>query len=77
MLNWLVSQAGDTQHFTDQSSLNLIIHNSLIKDKIDLNSNFCLQVGTLNKEYNLTEYCLIHQYDRNPSINQYVVNQYL
>ena len=53
------------------------VHNSLIKDKIDLNSNFCLQVGTLNKEYNLTEYCLIHQYDRNPSINQYVVNQYL
>lgn len=77
MLNWLVSQAGDTQHFTDQSSLNLIIHNSLISDKIDLNDKFCLQVGTLNKEYDLASYCLIHQYDRNPSINQYVVNQYL
>jgi hypothetical protein len=77
MLNWLVSQAGDTQHFTDQSSLNLIIHNPLIKDKIDLNNDFCLQVGTLNKDYNLTDYCLIHQYDRDPFLNEIFTSKYL
>jgi hypothetical protein len=48
MLNWLVSQAGNTQHFTDQSSLNLVIHNNLIKDKIQLDTNFCFLGGTLN-----------------------------
>jgi hypothetical protein len=86
MLNWLISQAGDTQHFTDQSSLNFIIHNNLLTDKIDINSDFCLQVGTLGnnkryekKELNLSNlpYCLIHQYDRNPDLNQFVTNQYL
>lgn len=48
MLNWLVSQAGNVVHYTDQSSLNLVINNSLIKDKIDLNTEFCFLGGTLD-----------------------------
>lgn len=50
LLNYLVSQAGNTQHFTDQSSFNFVIHNELIKDKIQmvgLESNWALQIGTL------------------------------
>ena len=57
MLNWMVSQSGDTQHFTDQSALNLIINNSLLKDKIQLDSNFALQVDSLksDKRFEKTE----------------------
>ena len=50
LLNYLVSQAGDTQHFTDQSSFNFIIHNNLVKNVIKitgLESNWALQIGTL------------------------------
>lgn len=50
-LVWLVSQAGDTTHFTDQSALNLLINNNLVSDKLQLDSNFALQVGTLNSDY--------------------------
>ena len=50
LLNYLVSQSGDTQHFTDQSSFNFIIHNNLVKNSIKitgLESNWALQIGTL------------------------------
>lgn len=53
LLNYLVSQAGNTQHFTDQSSFNFVIHNRLIKDKIQIEGNethWALQVGTLNNK---------------------------
>lgn len=50
LLNYLVSQAGDTNHYTDQSSFNFIIHNKLVKDSIQiegLETNWALQMGTL------------------------------
>jgi hypothetical protein len=51
LLNYIVSQAGNTQHFTDQSSFNFVIHNKLVKDKIQmvgLESHWALQIGTLS-----------------------------
>jgi hypothetical protein len=51
LLNYLVSQAGNTEHFTDQSSFNFVIHNNLIKDNIQiegLDTNWALQIGTLD-----------------------------
>jgi hypothetical protein len=83
MLNWLVSQAGNTVHFTDQSSFNLIINNELIKDKIEVNSDFALQVGTTTKDFKIENnlvmngdvpFVLVHQYDRNLELNQ-IINQ--
>jgi len=50
LLNYLVSQSGNTQHFTDQSSFNFIIHNNLVKDNLQiegLETNWALQMGTL------------------------------
>lgn len=92
MLNWMVSQSGDTQHFTDQSALNLIINNSLLKDKIQLDSNFALQVDSLksDKRFEKTEvgisgdiimngdspYVLVHQYDRIQQLNTIITNKY-
>ena len=81
MLNWLVSQAGDVRHYTDQSSLNLLIHNDLIKDKVTLVNDLCLQVGTLNEELDIRDgivynpitnkpYPLIHQWDRNETLTK-------
>jgi len=81
MLNWLVSQAGNTQHFTDQSSLNLIIHNKLILDKISIDNHIALQVGTLNEELDIRDgivynpkknvpYPIVHQWDRNETLKQ-------
>lgn len=91
-LVWLVSQAGDTRHFTDQSALNLIINNSLLKDKIELNSDFALQVDTLTKDnrfekktYSIQNeivmngeipYVLVHQYDRNGELKYLIENKY-
>lgn len=85
MLNWLVSQSGDTRHFTDQSSFNLIIHNELIRDKISISSDFGLQVGTTKVDFKIendlvmngeTPYVLVHQYDRNIQLNNLVLNKY-
>jgi hypothetical protein len=85
MLNWLVSQSGDIRHFTDQSSFNFIIHNELIKDKIDINSDFGLQVGTTTIDFKIENdiimngeipYVLVHQYDRNPQLNNLITNKY-
>lgn len=85
MLNWLVSQAGDTRHFTDQSALNLIVNNSLLKNKIEINSDFALQVGTTTKDLKIKDdvimndelpYVLVHQYDRNIELNNLVINKY-
>lgn len=74
-LIWLVSQAGNTTHFTDQSGANLIIHNKLIRDNIQIDPNFCLQVGTLkDKEHpnDYQKYPLIHQYDRSKLFTEIV-----
>jgi hypothetical protein len=76
-LIWLVSQGGDTQHFTDQSGCNLIIHNPMVKDKIQIDRNFCLQVGTLKDkeaENNYKDYPLIHQWDRSKLFTKIVKN---
>jgi hypothetical protein len=91
-LVWMVSQSGDTRHFTDQSALNLIVNNVLLKDKIEINSDFALQVDTLRKDarfekrtYSIqneivmngnTEYVLVHQYDRNEELKQLIENKY-
>lgn len=91
-LVWLVSQAGDTRHFTDQSALNLIVNNNLLNDKIEINSNFALQVDTLTKNnrfekktYSIkngivmndeTPYVLVHQYDRNEELNNLIESKY-
>ena len=85
MINWLVSQAGDVRHFTDQSSFNFVIHNELIKDKIDVNPDFGLQVGTTTVEFKIENdlvmngdvpFVLVHQYDRNPELNTLITNKY-
>jgi len=91
-LVWLVSQAGNIVHFTDQSALNLIVNNSLLNDKIEINSNFALQVDTLTKDarfekksYSIENgmvmngeipYVLVHQYDRNQELNNLIENKY-
>jgi hypothetical protein len=92
MLNWLVSQAGDTRHFTDQSALNLIANNTLLKDKIDVSSDFALQVGTLKQDKRFTKkeivvennlvmngeapYVLVHQYDRDSELKKLIESKY-
>lgn len=85
MLNWLVSQSGDTRHYTDQSSFNFIINNSLIKDKIDVNSDFALQVGTHTGEIQIENnmvmngdvpYVLVHQYDRDIQLKKEIYERY-
>ena len=85
MLNWLVSQAGDVRHFTDQSSFNFVIHNELIKDKVDVNSDFGLQVGTTKMDFEIKNglimngdvpFVLVHQYDRNSELNTLITNKY-
>jgi hypothetical protein len=85
MLNWLVSQSGDVRHFTDQSSFNFIIHNELIKDKVDINSDFALQVGTTKIDFKIENdlimngdvpFVLVHQYDRNSELNTLITNKY-
>lgn len=50
LLNYLVSQSGNTQHYTDQSSFNFIVHNKIVKDSIQIEgieTNWALQIGTL------------------------------
>jgi len=92
MLNWLVSQAGDTRHFTDQSALNLIVNNTLLKDKIEVNSDFALQVDTLKQDKRNDKkeiiinndiimngdipYVLVHQYDRIEELKYLIENKY-
>jgi hypothetical protein len=77
-LNYLVSQAGDTQHFTDQSSLNLVIHNELVKDKIKISKDVCLQVATRGDNFEIKDnkvmngeeaFPIVHQYDRSDKLN--------
>lgn len=87
LLNYLVSQSGNTQHYTDQSSFNFIIHNSNLKDSVQiegLDTNWALQLGTMDnpkligtQKFNLEEYVIIHQYDRISDINRYVEQKYL
>ena len=77
-LNYLVSQGGNTEHFTDQSSLNLIIHNELVKDKIRISKDVCLQVGTRGDDFEIQDnkvmngdeaFPIVHQYDRSDKLN--------
>lgn len=49
LINYLLSQAGDTQHFTDQSSYNFLVHNEMIKDSVQIIGNqdtWAIQLGT-------------------------------
>lgn len=78
LLNYLVSQAGNTQHYTDQSSFNFIIHNNLLKHSIQiegLETNWAYQIGTLDnpnlltqEKFDIDNYYIVHQYDR---VNEY------
>jgi len=86
LLNYLVSQSGNTQHFTDQSSFNFIIHNKLVNDSVQiegLETNWAYQIGTLNnpkligKEiHDLKDYVIVHQYDRVKEIDKYINEKY-
>jgi hypothetical protein len=86
LLNYLVSQSGDIQHFTDQSSFNFIIHNKNFKDVIQiegLNTNWAIQLGTLNhphligdRDINLDDFTIVHQYDRDPQLEKIIYNRY-
>ena len=86
LLNYLVSKAGDIRHFTHQISFNFIIHNSNLKNLIQiegLETNWAYQIGTLNnpnligeQKYNIKDYVIVHQYDRIESINKYINNRY-
>ena len=82
LLNYMVSQSGDTNHFTDQSSFNFIVHNSIAKDAVQItgiDESWALQLGTMDNENligerknNIDEFTIIHQYDRVSDINEYV-----
>ena len=86
LLNYLVSQSGDTQHYTDQSSFNFIIHNKLVQNSVQiegLETNWALQLGTMNnpnlignKIYNTEDYIIVHQYDRDPKLKELITNKY-
>ena len=86
LLNYLVSQSGNTIHFTDQSSFNFIIHNNVVKNNIQLEgleANWALQIGTLenpkligNLIYNIEDYYIVHQYDRNSKIKDIIYKKY-
>ena len=86
LLNYLLSQSGNTQHYTDQSSFNFIIHNKLVKDNIQiegLETNWALQIGTLDnpkligqQTFKVDDYFIVHQYDRVGDINNYINEKY-
>jgi hypothetical protein len=72
--------------------LNLIVNNTLLKDKIEINSDFALQVDTLKQDKRITKkeiimdndiimngdvpYTLVHQYDRNEELKNLIENKY-
>lgn len=59
LLNYLVSQCGNTIHYTDQSSFNFIVHNELVVDSIQfegIDGNWALQMGTLPNEKLIGKY---------------------
>jgi len=86
LLNYLLSQSGNTQHYTDQSSFNFIIHNKLVKDSIQiegLETNWALQIGTLDnpkligkQTFKIDDYFIVHQYDRVSNINDSINKKY-
>lgn len=86
LLNYLVSQSGNTEHYTDQSSFNFIIHNNNLKDSVQiegLETNWALQLGTMNNPnligkqiHSLDDYVIVHQYDRDKTINETIENRY-
>ncbi len=82
---YLISQSGNLETYTDQSSFNLIVHNELIKDKIQIETketNWALQAATLYSNYEIKiknnlimcgdePFVIIHQYDRNKTIVEF------
>lgn len=85
-LNYLLSQSGNTQHFTDQSSFNFLIHSNLVKGNVQIEgfeTNWAFQMGTINHKHligrcnlNVDEYYIIHQYDRWDNINELINKRY-
>ena len=56
-----------------------------LRAKIDINSDFGLQVGTTTIDFKIENdiimngeipYVLVHQYDRNPQLNNLITNKY-
>lgn len=86
LLNYIVSQAGNTQHYTDQSSFNFIIHNNLVQSSVQiegLETNWAYQIGTLDnpnligeKTFNISDYVIVHQYDRVTKYSDYITRKY-
>lgn len=86
LLNYLVSQSGNTQHYTDQSSFNFIIHNNNVKDSVQiegLETDWALQLGTLNNpniigntNINVDNCVILHQYDRDSKLNDTINTKY-
>jgi len=59
LINYLISQAGDTQHFTDQSSYNFLVHSEFMKDSIQIEDNtgtWAIQLGTHDNPNILNNY---------------------
>jgi len=59
LLNYLVSQSGNINHYTDQSSFNFIVHNELVKHSIQIEgieTNWALQMGTLPNQKLIGKY---------------------
>jgi hypothetical protein len=86
LLNYLLSQSGNTQHYTDQSSFNFIIHNKLVNNNIQiegLETNWAYQIGTLNnpnilkeEKFSIEDYYIIHQYDRVKDLELLINSKY-
>jgi hypothetical protein len=84
LLNYLLSQAGDTQHFTDQSSYNFLVHSKLLEGNVQIEGNetkWTLQIGTLPnpniitpQQFDIEDYYIVHQYDRNEKYKR-IINQ--
>lgn len=86
LLNYLVSQAGNTQHYTDQSSFNFIVNSKLAEGVVQiegLETNWAYQIGTMNnphligqKKYSIEEYVIVHQYDRVKEYNDFITKKF-
>jgi hypothetical protein len=85
-LNYLISQSGNTKHFTDQSSFNFLIHSNLVKDNVQIEgfeTKWAFQLGTRNHKgligypsHELDEYYIVHQYDRWDIANEKINKKY-
>ena len=85
-LNYLISQSGNTSHYTDQSSFNFLIHSNLVKGNVQIEgfeTNWAFQLGTRNHknligypDYELDDYYIVHQYDRWDIANERITKRY-